>query len=173
MFGKSRVIEDSRDQTDVVRLPEAGSPEPGFETSGAPADLPQADRWPPLPGSPQLGELLVQKQFVTHAQVSEALLQQPASGKRLGTLLVELGVLDERNLAATVADQLGLPLADLSRQTPEPGALSLRAVASGSSLRAPGSGVCRKPPLAGCRRCRSASPPRGLRLPWRIRARRS
>src|SRR5205814_1606748 len=37
MFGKSRVIEDSRDQTDVVRLPDAGSPEPGFETSGATA----------------------------------------------------------------------------------------------------------------------------------------
>jgi type IV pilus assembly protein PilB len=125
MFRKARLIEDDLDQTDVLRLVDTDVPEPGFETSGAHAELPQADHWPPLPGSPKLGELLVQKQLVTHAQVSEALLQQPASGKRLGTLLVELGVLDERNLAATVADQLGLPLADLSRQAPEPEALKL------------------------------------------------
>ena len=136
MFGKSRLIEDARDQTDIVRLPDAGSSEPGFETSGAHADHPQADRWPPLPGSPKLGELLVQKQLVTHAQVSEALLQQSASGKGLGTMLVELGVLDERNLAATVADQLGLPLADLSRQAPEPEALKLLPEAVARRLRA-------------------------------------
>jgi type IV pilus assembly protein PilB len=80
--------------------------------------------------------LLVQKQLVTHAQVSEALVQQSASGKRLGTLLVELGVLDERNLAATVADQLGLPLADLSRQAPEPEALKLLPEAVARRLRA-------------------------------------
>ena len=136
MFGKSRLIEDVRDQTDVVRLPDAGSSEPGFETSGAHPDHPQADRWPPLPGSPKLGELLVQKQLVTHAQVSEALVQQSASGKRLGTLLVELGVLDERNLAATVADQRGLPLADLSKQAPEPEALKLLPEAVARRLRA-------------------------------------
>src|SRR5437899_2102528 len=136
MFGKSRLIEDVRDQTDVVRLPDAGSSEPGFETSGAHPDHPQADRWPPLPGSPKLGELLVQKQLVTQAQVSEALLQQSASGKGLGTMLVELGVLDERNLAATVADQLGLPLADLSRRAPEPEALKLLPEAVARRLRA-------------------------------------
>jgi type IV pilus assembly protein PilB len=94
------------------------------------------DRWPALPGSPKLGEMLVRKQFVTHAQLSEALLQQSASGKRLGTLLVELGILDERNLAATVADQLGLPLADLRRQAPEPEALALVPEALARSRRA-------------------------------------
>jgi len=136
MFRKARLIEDDLDQTDGIRLVDTDALEPGFETSGAQADLPLVDRWPPLPGSPKLGELLVQKQLVTHAQVSEALLQQSASGKRLGTLLVELGVLDERNLAATVADQLGLPLADLSRQTPEPEALKLLPEATARSLRA-------------------------------------
>ena len=136
MFRKARLIEDDLDQTDVLRLVDTDVPEPGFETSGAHADLPQVDHWPPLPGSPKLGELLVQKQLVTHAQVSEALVQQPASGKRLGTLLVELGVLDERNLAATVADQLGLPLADLSRQAPEPEALKLLPEAVARRLRA-------------------------------------
>ncbi|MFN2568718.1 MAG: pilus assembly protein PilB, partial [Candidatus Dormibacteria bacterium] len=75
-------------------------------------------------------------QLVTQAQLSEALVQQSASGKRLGTLLVELGVLDERTLAATVAEQLGLPLADLSRQTPEPEALKLLPESSARRLRA-------------------------------------
>ncbi|HEY2666198.1 MAG TPA: GspE/PulE family protein [Actinomycetota bacterium] len=115
---------------------DVGALEAGMPPSGAPAGLPQVDLWPPLPGSPRFGELLVQKHLVTHAQVAEALVQQPASGKRLGTLLVELGVLDERNLAATVADQLGLPLADLSRQTPEPEALKLLPEAVARRLRA-------------------------------------
>ena len=136
MFRKARLIEDDLDQTDGIRLVDTDALEPGFETSGAQADLSLVDRWPPLPGSPKLGELLVQKQLVTHAQVSEALLQQSASGKRLGTLLVELGVLDERNLAATVAEQLGLPLADLSRQAPEADALKLLPEAVARSLRA-------------------------------------
>src|SRR5437870_757787 len=99
MFRKSRIIEEGREQTDAPRLPDTDSPEPVPETSGAHADLPHVDRWPAPPGSPKLGELLVQNRFVTHAQLSEALLQQSASGKRLGTLLVELGILDERNLA--------------------------------------------------------------------------
>ncbi len=136
MFRKARLVEDDLEETDTLRVLDVGALEAGMPTSGALADVPQVDHWPPLPGSPKLGELLVQKQLVTHTQVSEALLQQPASGKRLGTLLVELGVLDERNLAATVADQLGLPLADLSRQVPEPEALKLLPEAVARSLRA-------------------------------------
>ncbi|MEA2567911.1 MAG: type pilus assembly protein PilB [Actinomycetota bacterium] len=136
MFRKSQVVEEDRRQTDDSRLPDAGSPESGSETSGTVIDLREMDRWPALPGSPKLGEMLVRKQFVTHAQLSEALLQQSASGKRLGTLLVELGILDERNLAATVADQLGLPLADLRRQAPEPEALALVPEALARSRRA-------------------------------------
>ncbi|MEA2534483.1 MAG: type pilus assembly protein PilB [Actinomycetota bacterium] len=136
MFRKSQVVEEDRRQTDDARLPDAGSPESGSETSGTVIDLREMDRWPALPGSPKLGEMLVRKQFVTHAQLSEALLQQSASGKRLGTLLVELGILDERNLAATVADQLGLPLADLRRQAPEPEALALVPEALARSRRA-------------------------------------
>ena len=69
MFGKSRMIEDDRAQPDVLRLPDADWPETVPGTSGAHTDLPQVDRWPAPPGSPKLGELLVQRQFVTHAQV--------------------------------------------------------------------------------------------------------
>jgi type IV pilus assembly protein PilB len=73
----------------------------------------------------QLGELLVERQAVTHGQVNEALLQQAASGKRVGALLVELGALDERQLSAVLAEQLDLAVADLGEHTPEPEAVAL------------------------------------------------
>jgi type IV pilus assembly protein PilB len=62
---------------------------------------------------------------VTHQQVSEALLQQPASGKRVGILLVELGALDEVDLADALAEQMSLTLVDLGAETPDPAALAL------------------------------------------------
>src|SRR3989440_4190 len=74
---------------------------------------------------PKLGELLLEKRYITGGQLTETLLQQSVSGKRLGALLVELGILDEANLAAALAEQLSLPLIDLSDQVPEPGALEM------------------------------------------------
>jgi type IV pilus assembly protein PilB len=76
-------------------------------------------------GGQRLGELLVQRRHVTAAQLGEALLQQSASGERIGRLLVGLGVLDERDLAAVVSEQLNLPLADLGRTAPQEEAFAL------------------------------------------------
>ena len=73
----------------------------------------------------KLGDLLVAKQKVSPGQVAEALLQQSASGKPLGRLLVEIGALDERELAHTLAEQMSLALVDLSQETPEPEAIAL------------------------------------------------
>jgi type IV pilus assembly protein PilB len=72
----------------------------------------------------RIGELLIQRRLVTPAQVDEALLQQPASGKRLGTLLVELGMVDERAVVESLSDQTGVPLVDLRQSQPEPDAAS-------------------------------------------------
>src|SRR3982750_2643320 len=72
----------------------------------------------------KLGELLVRNDRVSHNQLNEALLQQSASGKRIGALLVELGALDELELAEVLADQLGLALVDLGEETPESDAVS-------------------------------------------------
>ncbi|MDP3713678.1 MAG: GspE/PulE family protein [Mycobacteriales bacterium] len=73
----------------------------------------------------QLGELLIDRRHVTPQQLSEALLQQSASGKRVGSLLVELGALDARALAEVLADQMGLALVDLGEESPEPDAAAL------------------------------------------------
>jgi type IV pilus assembly protein PilB len=73
----------------------------------------------------RLGELLVNRKHVTSSQLGDALLQQGASGKRIGRLLVELGALDERDLATVLSEQLKLPLADLGRDAPEEEAYAL------------------------------------------------
>src|SRR3954447_8615822 len=72
----------------------------------------------------KLGDLLVTKRKVSPGQVAEALLQQSASGKQLGRLLVEIGALDERELAHALAEQMSLALVDLSQETPDPEAIA-------------------------------------------------
>ena len=51
-----------------------------------------------------IGEILVERQRLTPSQLSEALLQQPVSGKRIGALLVELGAIDEPELTMAWAN---------------------------------------------------------------------
>ena len=76
-------------------------------------------------GVPRLGELLVESQLVSSSRLDEALLQQAASGKRLGELLVELGAIDDFDLARVLSSRLGFPLADLRKDTPEDDAIAL------------------------------------------------
>src|SRR4051794_21514539 len=76
------------------------------------------------PNRPRLGEMLVQRTRVTQKQVAEALLQQNASGKPLGRLLVQLGALSDRDLAQTLAEQMQLALVDLSQEQPDADAVT-------------------------------------------------
>src|SRR5205809_6693313 len=73
--------------------------------------------------SEKLGELLVRHDRVSHTQLNEALLQQSASGKRIGSLLVELGALSDVDLAHALSEQFNLEYIDLGRVTPDPAAL--------------------------------------------------
>ena len=70
------------------------------------------------PGGSRFGELLVRKQIVSRGTIMEALLQQTGTGKRLGSFLVEVGAITERQLAETLAEQLDIPLADLRSERP-------------------------------------------------------
>ena len=87
---------------------------------------------PPAPSAPakgdgepgtRLGELLVDKGLVSPSQLSQALLQQEASGKRVGELLVELGAVNERDMVEVLAMQLVIPLVDFRREEPDPAAV--------------------------------------------------
>jgi type IV pilus assembly protein PilB len=84
----------------------------------------------------RLGELLVRERVASREQVVAALLQQEHSPKRLGALLVELGAVDERDVARLVATRLGLPLADLRQQTPNADAVALLPESSARAMRA-------------------------------------
>jgi type IV pilus assembly protein PilB len=75
----------------------------------------------------RLGDLLVQRRLVTAAQVEEALVLQRESGRRLGEVLVDMGVLGERGLVETLAELFGMPVSDLRRDIPDPAAVALLA----------------------------------------------
>ncbi|HUY63683.1 MAG TPA: GspE/PulE family protein [Acidimicrobiales bacterium] len=58
-------------------------------------------------------------------QLTEALMEQSGSGKRVGTVLVEHGALREEDLSRALASQLGLDMVDLSRRSPVAAAVKL------------------------------------------------
>jgi len=77
-------------------------------------------------GGSRIGELAVSANLSTSEQISEALrLMQSSGGKRLGQLLVELGTLDEHDLAGLLAKQYSLDVVDLREVTPDEDATDL------------------------------------------------
>jgi hypothetical protein len=89
-----------------VELKTTGNIEPGTAaTTLSPADT-RPTAWRPL------GKLLVEKEFLTRAQLEQALDEQRASGgcRLLGEILVGSGVLTGVSLARALAEQHGLLL---------------------------------------------------------------
>ncbi len=76
----------------------------------------------PVPGL--IGEVLVRRQLVNHAQLADALTRQSGTGERIGAVLVKAGALDERALTEALALHLKLPVVDLRTERPEADALA-------------------------------------------------
>jgi type IV pilus assembly protein PilB len=72
----------------------------------------------------RLGEVLLSDNTLLPEQLAGALNLQMESGRQLGTILVEQGMLDHRSLTRALATQLGLPTVDLRTVVPSPEALS-------------------------------------------------
>ncbi len=70
-----------------------------------------------------LGEILVERRLLSPEKLADALLKQRVSGKRLGALLVELGAIDERDLATALGEHFGVAVIDLRRRAPDPKAV--------------------------------------------------
>ena len=64
-----------------------------------------------MPPAMKLGELLVDSGTITREQLSSALSHQRQYGGRLGTCLVELGIIDEKTVSSLLAKQLNIPSA--------------------------------------------------------------
>jgi hypothetical protein len=61
----------------------------------------------------KLGQLLVARGWITVQQLTRALQNQGVVGGRLGTCLIEMDAIGEENLLRALAEQLGVPAANL------------------------------------------------------------
>ena len=72
----------------------------------------------------RIGEVLIEAGFATREDIEEALVEQRRQGgKRIGEILVEMGVLSERSLALTLARKFHLPFVDLDACAIDPAAI--------------------------------------------------
>lgn len=70
--------------------------------------------------SVRLGELLVSKGLITAKQLEDALQEQKISGNKLGSSLVKLGFISEKNLVSFLSRHYGVPAIDLSEAQIDP-----------------------------------------------------
>jgi MSHA biogenesis protein MshE len=95
---------------------------------------------PPPPGRPEklrLGDVLVQQRLISQEQLQQTLELQRQTGKKVGRLLIETGIITEELLANGLARQLRIPFvnlktfpfrADVVRLLPESAARRFRAL---------------------------------------------
>ncbi|MBW3624189.1 MAG: GspE/PulE family protein [Armatimonadetes bacterium] len=78
----------------------------------------------PIRGHRKLGEILLETDLVSQDQLSQALDVQRNTRQRLGYVLVNMGFVHDELVAAALANQLNLPLIDLTKIEPDPSALA-------------------------------------------------
>src|SRR4051812_32514127 len=61
----------------------------------------------------RLGELLVEAQIVSRAQLEEVLAAQKSDGRRIGTMLVDAGLVTETQVTQILSQQLSVPWVSL------------------------------------------------------------
>ena len=73
----------------------------------------------------RIGDLLVEKQVISEAQLEEALAAQKTSGHKLGKILIDNGYVSEQELLNLLSAQLNIPFIDLVRYKFEAAAIKL------------------------------------------------
>jgi len=68
----------------------------------------------------RIGELLRQQNAITAEQLETALKEQKRTGRKLGRVLTDLGILSEDDLHQALARHLELPFVDLRQLVPDP-----------------------------------------------------
>jgi type IV pilus assembly protein PilB len=95
------------------------APAEGRETN--PPELVELD----LATEEGLADLLMKRGMADESQLSQARIHQSQSGQRLGDILIEMGVVGERELTGVLGEVLGLLVVDLRRENPEPEAIEV------------------------------------------------
>lgn len=72
----------------------------------------------------RMGEILLEDEIISAEQLLDALQQQQEEGGRLGDILLSKGLVDEHQLAAVLAEQFNIELADLRMEEPDREAIS-------------------------------------------------
>ena len=72
-----------------------------------------------------LGEILIQRKRITRGQLEAALQAQKEKGGILGEILVNLGILDERDIVVALVIQCGMPYIAVNKYTINPQILRL------------------------------------------------
>lgn len=75
-------------------------------------------------GKKPIGQLLKEKGFISEDYIQFALLEQKATGEKLGEVLVRTGLTTDLEIAMVLAEQSGLPFLDLSEISPSQEALN-------------------------------------------------
>lgn len=114
--------------------PKPGSSADSKQSPASPAQAPQAANAGP-PRKP-IGQVLVENGTLTSNELAEAIVAQAGSGRLLGEVLVDLGLVGERDITQALADQFQLPLANLSTTTLDPEVAMLLPESLARSLRA-------------------------------------
>jgi MSHA biogenesis protein MshE len=63
----------------------------------------------------RLGEILIQQNLLTPAQLEQALVEQKRSGRKLGRVFVDSGFVTEKQISEALARQLNIPFIELSQ----------------------------------------------------------
>jgi type IV pilus assembly protein PilB len=71
----------------------------------------------------KLGTVLLERNWLTHEQLEQAIKHQEAAGKPLGESLLELKLLTEEQLAEALAEQQDVPSWNLAKKPPSPEAI--------------------------------------------------
>jgi hypothetical protein len=72
-----------------------------------------------------LGNLLVTRGFIVEAELNYALTRQAGSGDPIGRILVDLGLITDRDLVELLAEQLRMEVVDLTRTACDPAVVAL------------------------------------------------
>src|SRR5208283_366359 len=67
-----------------------------------------------------LGEILIQRKRITREQLEAALQTQKQKGGFIGEILVNLGILDDRDIVVALVIQCGLPYIAVNKYTIDP-----------------------------------------------------
>ena len=73
----------------------------------------------------KLGELLIEQAAITPEQLDQALKEQKRSGRKLGRVLTDLGIISEDAMHQALARHLQLPYVDLRQMTLDPAVVQL------------------------------------------------